>query len=567
MLSIKNRITNSFFTGVVVLLFSITVLIKLNFFLTYFINIDSAFYVKWFSDLSLTNKIFPNNENTFYKSLLLDDDSLAHQLFRRYYNNASEIYTILPTTINYLLMSIFSPGFKTFNIGSILANSLIPLFLSLYFLKRYNFNNLKIIISLIFIFLIFLTNFNFFYWSPLGIHNYSFLSIVISIFIIDLYYKEKIFFNFKIILFAILLPCFTHKFNVPLIFLTFFFVIVYRRNYSKSFTNELIYLFSLFFVVVMPLIIGFYLNPKNLAFLSSFFSDDNLSIQSNTNLFYSLINYELNIIKSAIPKLVQNYYHNLNLIGIFLVILSFFKSKNIILKFFLLSNILIFIFLPISNFSLRLFNYQLLIILIMIIEYFFKNLRLNKNFLNFSILLLFICFVSYSFYKTFFLKNLNVNEKSLINLYYKDNQKLRNLLFSLNKIYQLDPSNIVFGNYVTKDLFYSYFYEYKNDKSIDSFPAISSLYNNMNNINYINSLDINFEKLRSTYYFNLVLKDKYKIKDPVLQKFCEIRINIYNNCGKINKLELYLNKQPIKEIFYNSNLYYPFLYKIDPKQD
>ena len=110
------------------------------------------------------------------------------------------------------------------------------------------------------------------------------------------------------------------------------------------------------------------------------------------------------------------------------------------------------------------------------INYFLENLKSNK-FLKFNFLLVFICFVSYSFYKTFFSKNLNVNEKNFINLYYKDNQKLKDLLFLLNKSYQLDPSNIVFGNYVAKDLFYSYFYEYKNDKLIDSFPAISSLYN------------------------------------------------------------------------------------------
>ena len=74
----KNRLTNSFFIAVIILLFFITVLIKLNFFFNYFINIDSAFYVKWFTDLSLTNKIFSNNENTFYKSLLLHKDTLAH---------------------------------------------------------------------------------------------------------------------------------------------------------------------------------------------------------------------------------------------------------------------------------------------------------------------------------------------------------------------------------------------------------------------------------------------------------------------------------------------------------
>ena len=35
------------------------------------------------------------------------------------FNNSSEIYTFIPTAINYLLMLIIGPGFKTFNLGSI----------------------------------------------------------------------------------------------------------------------------------------------------------------------------------------------------------------------------------------------------------------------------------------------------------------------------------------------------------------------------------------------------------------------------------------------------------------
>ena len=565
MLDRKNRLINITYLGPILIFFLITIVIKINFFYSYFINIDSAFYVKWFSDLSLTNRIFPNNETSFYKSLLLDKDAFLHQLFRRYYNNSSEIYTIVPTTINYLLMSTTGSGFKTFNLGSIFVNSLIPILFSLYILRKYNFNNFKKIISLFFIFLIFLTNFNFFYWSPLGVHNYSFFSLVVSILIIDLYYREKIFFNFKIILFAIFLPCFTHKFNVPLIFLTLFFVIVYRRKYSNNIRSELFYLFSLFILVIFPLILGFYLNPKNLAFLSSFFSDKNELISSEKNLFFSLIYYELTTIKSAIPNLLQNYYYNLNIFGIVIFILSFIKSKNIILKLFLLSNILIFIFLPIANFSLRLFNYQLLIVLMILTEYFLQNLRLYKKLFNFSLLLILLSLISFSSYKTFYLKNLNDNQKNLINTYYKGNKNLNDLLFLINEKYQLNPSNIIFGNYVAKDLFYSYFYEYKKDESIDSFPAISSLYNNINNTNYINSLNINFEKLRSTYYFNIMLKDKYKDIDPILDRFCEIRKFNYDNCGDLTKLELFMNNNSINEVFYNGNAYSVYLYKIDPK--
>ena len=116
--------------------------------------------------------------------------------------------------------------------------------------------------------------------------------------------------------------------------------------------------------------------------------------------------YELNIIKFALAKLFSNYYYTLNIIGIFLFGLSLLKSNSLILRFFLLSNILIFIFLPVSNYSIRIFNYQLLIVLIMLIDYFIKNINSNnKNSFNLVILIIFICFISLSSYKSFFKSN------------------------------------------------------------------------------------------------------------------------------------------------------------------
>ena len=124
------------------------------------------------------------------------------------------------------------------------------------------------------------------------------------------------------------------------------------------------------------------------------------------NFFYDLFLYELNIIKFALAKLFSNYYYTLNIIGIFLFGLSLLKSNSLILRFFLLSNILIFIFLPVSNYSIRIFNYQLLIVLIMLIDYFIKNINSNnKNSFNLVILIIFICFISLSSYKSFFKSN------------------------------------------------------------------------------------------------------------------------------------------------------------------
>ena len=108
----SNKSTIQIFIVSVLSCFLVTVIIKINFFLNYFINIDSAFYVKWFSDLSLTNKIFPDSENSFYKNLLSSKETLLHQLSRRYFNNSSEIYTFIPTAINYLLMVIIARVLK-----------------------------------------------------------------------------------------------------------------------------------------------------------------------------------------------------------------------------------------------------------------------------------------------------------------------------------------------------------------------------------------------------------------------------------------------------------------------
>ena len=199
----------------------------------------------------------------------------------------------------------------------------------------------------------------------------------------------------------------------------------------------------------------------------------------------------------------------MNIIGIFLFGLSLLKSNSLILRFFLLSNILIFIFLPVSNYSIRIFNYQLLIVLIMLIDYFIKNINSNnKNSFNLVILIIFICFISLSSYKSFFKKQLDKNASQLIEVYFKGNQKLKDLFFLINKSKKINSTNIIFGNYVAKDLFYSYFYEHNKNENIDAYPAINSLYNKKNNKNYLNSLDINFEKLYSTYYFNILFKEK-----------------------------------------------------------
>ena len=202
----------------------------------------------------------------------------------------------------------------------------------------------------------------------------------------------------------------------------------------------------------------------------------------------------------------------------------------------------------------------------MLIDYFIKNINSNnKNSFNLVILIIFICFISLSSYKSFFKSNWTKMQVNFIEVYFKGNQKLKDLFFLINKSKKINSTNIIFGNYVAKDLFYSYFYEHNKNENID-YPAINSLYNKKNNKNYLNSLDINFEKLYSTYYFNILFKEKNIITDPTLDKLCKMRIYVYNDCGNLKKLELFMNNKPVKDVFYNGSTYSIFFYKIEPKQ-
>ena len=244
--------------------------IKLNFYLNYFINIDSAFYVKWFNDLSLANSFLPQGDFGFYNNLLVDQDSFIHQLTRRYFNNFSEVYTFFPTIINYLLITFSKPDLQILILVQFykLFNTTICCY---YFLIKFKLRNFDNFIVIVFINLLFLSNFSLTNFSPLGIHNYSLFFLVLSFFIIKKNYKKENFFNFNLIKFSILIPSFSHKFNVPIIFLTLFFIIFMRKFYAKNFKKKIIYLIIIFILIISSLFIGLYYSPKNIEFLKTFF--------------------------------------------------------------------------------------------------------------------------------------------------------------------------------------------------------------------------------------------------------------------------------------------------------
>ena len=553
----------------IIICFILTFAVKTNFFLNYFPNIDSAFYIKWFGDLNLSSHLLPIGDKNFIQNLMGDTDSFLHQLLRRYYNNSGEVYTIVPTIINYIFTLVLGPGFISFNVVSIIFSSLLPVLISFYFCNKYRLRITENIFLITIINLLFIFSYSFFNWSPLGIHNYSIFFLIVGIFFIDSQYKKKKFFNFKLIIFTIIIPCFSHKFNVPLIFLSLFFVIVLRNKNSNNLKKEIFFLIISFIFIILPLMIGTNFNPNNINFLNSFFSGEEYIISPKQNLLSFIFNYEYSVIKYSVPKLIQNYYYNLGIFGIILLGFSLYKTENIIFKFFLVSNLLIFLFLPVATFSIRIFNYQLIIVFIIFIDSLCMFLENKKNVINKIILISFVIFTIISANSLNPKKFLNKYESDIFNVYYKDNKIVKELFVSLILNEKIDVSNIIFGDYLTKDLFYSYLYSREYPRELDSFPATNSLWINRNNKSYLESLRIDLNKLRNPFFLyfysleknNLLNRDK-KMTDTLV-KLCELRSIVFDSCGKHKIIDIKLNNNYKNQISYNGHAYTFRLIKIN----
>ena len=564
----NNKLKFNYILLTIFVCFIITLIIKANIFLYHFPSIDSAFYIKWLGDLNLSSHILPLGDKNFIQNLMSDPESFLHQLFRRYYNNSGELYTILPILINYIFTLTLGTGFISFNLGSIIFSSLLSALFSFYFCQKYQFKKVENIFLIILINLFFIFSYSFFKWSVLGIHNYSIFFLLIGILVIDSQCKKKIFFDFKLIILAIILPCFSHKFNVPLIFLSLFFIIILRKKTSNNFNKEIFFLIILFLIIILPLIIGTNLNPNNINFLNSFFSGEEYTISSKKNFFSLIFNYEYSVIKYSIPKLIQNYFYNLGFIGIILFGFSLYKTKNNIFRIFLISNLLIFLFLPIATFSIRIFNYQLIVVFLIFVDSFCESLKDKKNPINKVVLAMFMIFTLLSANSLNIKKSLNKYESEIFNVYYKDNQILKEFFISLIAKEKIDPSNIVFGNYLTKDLFYSYLYSTKYSGELDSFPAINSLWINRNNNIYLQSLKIDLKKLHNPfflYFYSIEKKDLLdldKKTEDALAKFCELRSLVFGDCGKYKLLDVKLKSSYKNQISYNGQNYTFKLIKI-----
>ena len=166
-------------------------LIKVNFFIDFFPRFDSAFYIKWIIDLNNSTRILPSGDSNIYENLISDYRSLTHNYFKMIYNNVALLYHFIPVVINYFIFEIFNFYYKTFNLLSIIANSILAFIFTFSILKRSNLEKHNLIIVLFLTYLFFTSFTSLFFLSPLGIHNYSLISLLISFLFLENNYKKK----------------------------------------------------------------------------------------------------------------------------------------------------------------------------------------------------------------------------------------------------------------------------------------------------------------------------------------------------------------------------------------
>lgn len=508
--------------------------LKVKLFHDFFPYFDSAFYNKWIIDLINSERFLPDGNSDFIKNLIYDYNSFLHNFFRRVYNDIGVLYNIIPVVFNVVVGKIIVFDYVVFNFNSIFINSLIPYIICLSISNKILINEKLNTIKLIVIF-IFLSSFNlFFFFSPLGIHNYGLLALLISFLILEKNYKNKNFLNLKIIILTIFFPCFTHKFNIPIIFTTFFIIIFYRFYNNKSYVKEVVQLLILFLIIISPIIILSDISKNNSLLFDTFFSqfsqsyNDTLLLNIKNYLFYNLKNF------------ISYFWGYFNIIGSILFLICFSESRFSLIKIFLISIFLIFIFLPISPWTDRLFNYFLLFSMILLSNYFlFKKYTIK--YLSNIFQLIFFMFIVNNFLNIYVPVLQSDFHKKIIFKY--QNSKLWNERFE-RVLSVVEDKKIVFYEYKVRDAFFSFFNKIDKNKKVYQTPPIAHLANKFKDQNFQYLKDIKFDKnkYKETYILYLYPEDE---NENFINTFCYLQKKLFFECEDLKIIENINYSNPI----------------------
>ncbi len=534
---IYNKLNLSFIILIIISL--IFFYLKYNIFIDLFPRTDQSFYIKWIIDLTNSITFFPSGKDEFYSKLLMDSNSLLHNYFRRIYNDVGVIYNLVPIFFNFLIGKFINYNNLVFNFFSIFVNCLIPFLISYYLVSSINGKKyLKIYLSLLFY--VFISSYlSIFYLAPLGIHNYGLFFLVSSVLILESRIYKNNLLDLQTIFLGILIPCFSHKFNVPIILLSVFLIIFLRYLQNKKIKRDVFLFIFTSIIILLPLIFFSFFGTRNLELLKIFFSlnIDNSNGSSDINFIFQIINY----LVTSLKDFLYYFKNNLGYLGAILFLISLLNLKNKTVKVYLFSTFLIFLVLPLNAYIDRLFNYFLILCIFLMCQNLIKLEYKNKIYIRIvNIIFILIIFSNISLNLPF--KNKNNFEKDILNKYPNNkiwNEKLDKIINVVKK------ENIVFYQYLARDVFLSVYNQKEKYYKIYSTPSVYDLSKKYlkKDFNYINSIKFDKNKFKNTY---ILFFGTEEFSKNLPKNFCYLQTEFFGKCEKLVKINYDNIKEPIK---------------------
>ena len=241
---------------IIILLFCLTLLIKVKLLSDVIPGQDQTSYIYWLQSLFSSERFMPHfNNESFIEAVQIDDESFLHNLLKPIYLSTINLFTLV-SLLYFGIGSIFlDASVKSQIILSILVNNISILVISFYFLNYKKKINNFIFFSFL-VFLLLQINYFFYGFSTHGTHNVGILFLIINLIFLEKYIKEisiskissKKRFTYFIIQSLAFYSMYTNVFLIPIcMFISIFFLDI---KLSLKIKELLIYSISTIIILI-----------------------------------------------------------------------------------------------------------------------------------------------------------------------------------------------------------------------------------------------------------------------------------------------------------------------------